>query len=170
MHHLATRRLLPTAAGALLLAATLTACGGGPGGDAPDNASNEDFCNAFNDAPGDGADADAVHDYADRLADVGTPSDITGDAREGFEIFVDYAADVSDDDISKFDDSADPSDIFDGDDASKVSAFVSKYAEICITSQLEGLPTDVPTDGLEGLPTDIPTDGLESLLPTDVPS
>lgn len=158
MHHLATRRLLPTVAGALALAATLTACGGGPGSDAPDDASQEDFCNAFGETPEGDATADQVHEYADRLAEVGTPSDITGDAREGFEIFVDYAADVSDDDISKFDDSADPSDIFDGDDASKVSAFVSKYAEVCISSQLEDLPTDIPTDGLTDLPSELPTD------------
>ena len=114
----------------LLLAVTLTACGGGASG-APDDASVEDFCDVFLDDSGsdidpedNGALLDAIQEQADRLADVGTPEDFDEEAREGFEVFVDVVSDFDEGDIEDLD-SADPGDIVSEEDADKVTAFTA---------------------------------------------
>lgn len=135
------KRRVATVSAPLLLAFSLTACGGGGGSDAPDNASQEEFCKAFTDTP-DGEDANAAHDYADKLKDVGTPDSIDGDAREGFELYVDFLGDVSDDDIKKFSESSDPSDVFDNKgDLEKITAFYTEAFGQCSPD----LPTDIPS-------------------------
>lgn len=130
------------AAGAIaLLALSLTACGSDSSG-ASESASKDDYCKAFLDAPqGEDVSADDVHTWAGKLKDVGTPKEISGDARDGFETFVDYASDIKDSDIDKFNGSTDPSDIFGGDDAKKVAAFVSATVGLCVGE----VPTDAPT-------------------------
>lgn len=117
---------------AVLLAATLSACGG-----APTDASAEDYCDAFIDTPKGlesddaGEQADAAGEWADNLNEVGTPEDIDGDAREGFEIFVDFLGDVNEDDIKDLEDADSPDEVFDGDDGDKVKAFTDKTGEVC---------------------------------------
>lgn len=120
----------------LLLAVTLTACGGGAS-DAPDDASVEDFCEVFLDQgdadvdPEDnGALLDAIQEQADKLADVGTPADFDDEAREGFEIFIDVVSDFDEGDIEDLD-SADPGDIVSEDDAEKVTAFFTAGGTAC---------------------------------------
>lgn len=120
----------------LLLAVTLTACGGGAS-DAPDDASVEDFCEVFLDQgdadvdPEDnGALLDAIQEQADKLADVGTPADFDDEAREGFEIFIDVVGDFDEGDIEDLD-SADPGDIVSEDDADKVTAFFTAGGTAC---------------------------------------
>ena len=119
----------------LLLALSLTACGGGASG-APDDASKEDFCEAFTSTPEGGdsddvdANIDAAHDYGDKLADVGTPSDIDGDARDGFEAYVDAIKDLDKDDIDEFEDAENADDVF-GDDGDKVTAFITEASTLC---------------------------------------
>ncbi len=130
------KRSVGAAGAAVLLAAALTACGGGASG-APDDASSKDYCEAFGDEPKDADNkdtdkaADSVHEYADKLAEVGTPKDIDGDARDGYEIYVDFLADIDGDDIKKFSEAESADEVFDGDDADKVDAFVAKTVEIC---------------------------------------
>jgi hypothetical protein len=145
MLHLATRRLLP-AAGALALAASLTACGGGPGDDAPTDASQEDFCSMLLDERGylTGTDlnVDDVNAWAEDLAEVGTPEGLDGDAREGFEIFVNELADASEDDIE---DSADGPKVSD-DDYDKVQEFVSSDTVAqCAPAPSAEAPSDAPS-------------------------
>jgi len=102
------RRLSALAAPALLVL-SLTACGGGG---APTDASKEDFCEAYNAEPdideslGDASpeeQAEAIKTELDKLVEtyeeVGTPSDIPDDAREGFEISVDAVKEISEDEI-----------------------------------------------------------------------
>ncbi len=97
----------------LLLAVSLTACGGG-GSSAPDDTSKADFCKAYNDEGVlDGLDPEAkpedqakdltaaLKDYYKNLEDVGTPKDIPDDAREGFEIAVNAIDDIDEDKIQK---------------------------------------------------------------------
>ncbi|WP_435768975.1 hypothetical protein [Nocardioides sp. SYSU DS0651] len=103
------KRPLAAAGAAALLALSLTACGGG----APTDASKEDFCAVVDSASTDEefGEAFADEDYdkiaellqeqAEEVEEVGTPEDIPDDAREGFEITVEAAKEVSGDDIEK---------------------------------------------------------------------
>ena len=136
------KRTIGAVGASILLAAALTACGGGASG-APDDASNKDFCDAFTEEPKDADSkdtdkaADSIHDYAEKLQEVGTPEDLDGDAREGFEVYVDFLADIDGDDVKDFSDAEDSSDVFDGDDSEKVDAFIEKTLEVC-TAELGG--------------------------------
>lgn len=105
------KRIVGAGSAAVLLAFSLTACGG-----APTDASKEDFCDAFNSAEKIFADidpeaeakdqagdvTDAYKEFADKLEEVGTPDGISDDAREGFEIFVEELGDLDEDDVEKF--------------------------------------------------------------------
>lgn len=95
------------AASALVLAAGLTACGG-PGSGAPTDASADKFCEAqlsllkLDVDPDDNKKiAEAMQKWGEELAEVGTPKDISEDARKGFEVQVDQLADISEGDIEK---------------------------------------------------------------------
>jgi hypothetical protein len=123
-----------------LTAATLAACGGGP----PSDASAEDFCAAIdfeNQMPDNMAelseqeDYDAIaqifDDWADELRSVGTPSDISDEAREGFEIILDQMDEVDADFIeANWDTGSDPFEVT-GDDKEKVDAFDEYERETC---------------------------------------
>ncbi len=81
--------------------------GGADAGDAPGDASVEEFCQPFVDmleevsAQGeDLSDADAVRlakETADKLRETGTPADMPEDARKGFELVIAKLADLPDD-------------------------------------------------------------------------
>lgn len=134
-----------------------TACGS-----PPEDASKDDFCKQF-EKFGEVKDEDSFNDAKDSMKDVGTPKEIDGDAREGFEILVDL-----DWDDTKDDDSVDK------DDQEKVLAFTQKASELCMGGEAptgDGESTDAPTD----IPSDLESslDDLESQLdelPTEVPS
>ena len=118
------RRLL-AAAGLILVAGTMTACGG-----APVDASEADFCKAVEAAPSDEKPSqDDVDEWVDELNDTGTPDDIGEDERNGFEVFVEALddADVDDlDDETSFEDVVE-----DSDDREDVEKFFAYYAETC---------------------------------------
>jgi hypothetical protein len=171
------KRALATGAAVVIAALPLTACGdddgggsgdsGGSGsgssdgggadaGDSPDDAESDDFCKVFTEMSGlegGSADdqADAAHEMADKLSDVGTPEDAPEDARKGFEVYVDFLADVDADDIEKLDE-ADPTDEdafgdalgLDKDEVADVTAFFTYAATACMPS-MEQLPSDFPT-------------------------
>jgi len=158
-----TRIKRPAAAvgAAALLAFSLSACGG-----APTDASEKDFCKAYNDSAFNAdideddfdAQADALNEYAEKLDEVGTPEDIPDDARKGFEVIVEAFGDVNADDLEDEDAQQAIEDKY-KDDEDDVSAFFAYATTTC----LEGL--DLPTD-LTDLPTDLPTDLTD--LPTDL--
>lgn len=79
---LATSRTRPALA-ATLAAATclLTACSG-MADDAPRDADTREFCDTFYDRDL------SAQEVADRLADLGSPADLTDDERRGFELWV----------------------------------------------------------------------------------
>jgi hypothetical protein len=95
---------------AVLLALSLSACGGGV--DAPEDASQEAFCETFNsqaeigEAESAGDQADKAHDIADKLEEVGTPDDISDDARKGFEEYVEALQDIDEDDVETLSDAS----------------------------------------------------------------
>lgn len=134
-----TRTKRPAAAvgAAVLLAFSLTACGGGGASDAPTDASKDEFCKSFEDAfavIGEGEptedEFDKLQDELDELVEVGTPEEIDGDAREGYEIFVDAVQDLDYDDVKDAGDSDDIPGV-DADDEKKVEEFFASYGEQC---------------------------------------
>ena len=139
-------------AGLVLMASVLAGCG-----DAPEDASKKDFCDAFEKLGKSGNDFDKSKDAFKDLEDTGTPDDIPADARKGFELILDIAdkADSSKDAEKRVEDLS-------KDDQKKVEAFSTYTVKKCL--DMSDLPSDLPTE----LPSDIPTE-LPSDL-TDIPS
>ncbi|WP_109505282.1 hypothetical protein [Nocardioides speluncae] len=155
-----------TGAAMLLVVGTTAACGG----DAPDDASKGDFCEAFSSVTklDDGKDLNAL---GDELEEVGTPDDISDEERDGFEVFVEAAQDVDED--AKPDDFEGEAD-FSKDEDKDVEAFTTYASKKCADEldEAAGVPstdetpaeseTDVPTDGVptdDDPSDDDPTDG-----------
>ncbi len=104
------KRYAGAASAAVLMTFSLAACGG-----APTDASSEDFCEAYNGqtkaleaidpegSPESQAEdlVDALKDYAEKLEEVGTPENISDEAREGFEITVEELGDLDAGDVQK---------------------------------------------------------------------
>lgn len=169
-----TRIKRPAAAvgAAALLAFSLTACGGGSAGDAPDDASQGDFCDAIGDAfkPLFSLEGDPnedqfkeFQDKVDELSDVGTPKDLSDEQREGFEIFVDAVHDADYEDFTA--DSENIPGVSDEDQA-KAQAFIAYATSTCASEiGIPDVPSDLPTD-LTDLPSDVPTDLSD--IPTDL--
>lgn len=147
---------------AALMGLSLTACGSNASS-APTNASQDDFCKTFqsasstiDDKASDSDQADQAHQVADSLKKVGTPSDMSADARKGFEIFVDFLGKVDAGDVKKLSESSSSSNgPFSADDESKVEAFLQYTTTNCMAS---GSSTDLPS-----MPTDMS-------MPTEFPS
>lgn len=109
-----TRTRLSVSSVVLLVGALASACGSGGGGGAPDDASAKDFCQTQTSLledllPDDmtnpklpsGEDmAQAVKDWGAKIEKVGTPDDISDDARKGFERIVEMAGDIDPADFS----------------------------------------------------------------------
>ena len=139
-----TRIKRPAAAvgAAVLLAFSLSACGG-----APTDASDEDFCEAYNgisalgEADGEDyeAQAEAANEYADELEEVGTPEDIPDDARKGFEVWVEVLGDVNADDLEDEDAQKAIEEKYE-DDEDDVTAFFEYAGETCASD------VEVPED------------------------
>ncbi|QIX25239.1 hypothetical protein ncot_00540 [Nocardioides sp. JQ2195] len=111
-------RRLALVGASLALLGGLTACGG-----APDDASKDDFCDAAKKI--DASSFDDAKDAVEDLNDVGTPEDISDDARDGFEFFVDEVGDAdSEDDLPKDEDLSD-------DEKKQSEAFFKYITETC---------------------------------------
>ncbi|GAA5140744.1 hypothetical protein GCM10023340_01370 [Nocardioides marinquilinus] len=132
------RRLAALGAPAVLLV-SLTACGGGPGGDAPEDASVEEFCTAYAKSVN-LANGEDIKNWAEDMADVGTPEDLSDEQRKGFEVLVDTAADVDED--------ADLSDLEDeevsGDDKDAVESLTTYVTGNCSDQISEALGVEAP--------------------------
>ena len=142
---------------ALLVGASLSACGGG----APGDASEQEFCDAqgslfsdidlgdAGDLPSDEDLAKAFRDWGKELESVGTPENMSDDARAGFEDLVSDVEDVDAEDFSEeglqqqLDDLSDET----GD---KAQAFTEYVNETC--SGLMGDLGDVDLPDLPELP------------------
>ena len=112
---MASRTRLTLTTVALLVGAATSACGGGgAGGGAPTDASEKEFCQTQSslledlmpadmtnpELPSDEKMAEAVQDWATKIEAVGTPEDISDDARKGFEAIVAQANDIDASDFS----------------------------------------------------------------------
>ncbi|MBD3947299.1 hypothetical protein [Nocardioides ganghwensis] len=106
------RARLTLTSAVLLVGAVTAACGGGSG--APSDASEDGFCEAANslltdlmpddmttpEVPSDEDMARAVKDWGTRMEEVGTPEDISDDARAGFEAVLDQIEEIDASDFS----------------------------------------------------------------------
>ena len=118
----------------VLVAGSLTACGGGGGDvDAPSDASAEDYCTSFvsvfTDIAGDPTKITGkqIKDWGAKLEDTGTPKDMSDDERAGFEIFVKFAKDVDED--ASIDDIEDPK--VSNDEQDQVDAYLEYSQSTC---------------------------------------
>lgn len=103
---------LAALAGLALAASLLVACSGDPEpADASGDVDGEAFCAPIDDflaemyahvddVPTEDEMVDALHALAERMEEVGTPSDIPQRAQRGFEIFVEQIQEVTVEDIS----------------------------------------------------------------------
>jgi hypothetical protein len=138
------RTRLTMSSAILLVGAVTTACGGSGGG-APADASKDDFCKAqsslFTDLDLDLTDpeaalpsekemADAMHSWADKMEKVGTPENISDEAREGFEETIKAAGDISEADLKSPDLNALENDMS-KDAQKKVEAFTTYVNDTC---------------------------------------
>lgn len=169
------KRPLAAAGAAALLALSLSACGG-----APADASVEDFCKVTQDEASQEEFVKAVQDedwekieelikdQADEVEEVGTPEDISDDAREGFEIQLDAAKGISADDLEKaFKDDEDPFEAdLSSDEKEKVEAYTEYENETCDDSGSDDSGSEGGTEPEVSTPTEVPTEDL----PTDIPS
>ena len=136
------KRPLAAAGASVLLALSLSACGGG----APTDASKDDYCEAVQGASGNedftkaledkdwDKIADLYKDAAEDIEKVGTPDSISDEEREGFEIQVDTLKSIDADDIKKAFESEDGDafeDEFSKDEKKKVEAYQKYESETC---------------------------------------
>ena len=114
----------------LLVALSVTACGGSDGAkgtpeNAPEKASVKEFCTTFENL----GDEDSGKKVATLLSKVGTPEDIPADARSGFEVLIDKIAgldkDPSEDELSALSKDLSAGDLKD------VTAFFTYAATTC---------------------------------------
>lgn len=106
------KKPLAALAGLALAASVLAACSGDPRpADAPEDAGADAFCAPIDDflaemyaqldsPPSEDDMVAALHDLAEEMESVGTPSDMSAEARRGFEVFVTQIREVSVKDIS----------------------------------------------------------------------
>lgn len=117
------------------------------------DASEEDFCAAVNDeslADVDEEDfdaqAEALHDYADALEEVGTPESIPDDARNGYEVLLEAYGEIEADDLEDEDAQEELEEKY-KDDEDDIEAFFTYAGETCV-------PDIAPTDGSTDAPTE----------------
>ncbi|MGN0064748.1 MAG: hypothetical protein ACI379_10940 [Nocardioides sp.] len=155
---------LAAAAVLAVTATALTACGGGSS--APADAKESDFCNAYvalfdktSDVDPDDYDAQAkaMQEWGDGLAEVGTPEGISDDARKGFEKAVDLIQDIDAKDIEKAtedagDSAADPfSSLEMSEEEEKQSEELGTYVQETCATQIEEAMTKLMQDAAEGM-------------------
>ncbi len=162
------RRRVAAVSTPVLLALALTGCGGSDAAGAPDDASVEEFCAAFTDlatgmlTESDSEAVEAANAYGEGLAEVGTPSDFSDEAREGYVLYVDFLTGIEDGDVEELEEAEDPEEVF-GDDAEKVTTFSTEATTAC-AGELGDLESELQDQMDEQL------EDLEDQLPSDSPS
>ena len=144
------KRLALIGASLVLVGGMASACGS-----SPEDADTDEFCDAFSAMSG-VENEDEFDDKLGELEDVGTPEEIDGDAREGFEILLDKA---------EWDTDMDDADL-DDDEIEKIQAFSTKAGEVCSDTSTEDMESDTPSDVPSEMPSDLEEDleGLEEEL------
>lgn len=164
------------AASLLLLGVGASACGSGTAASAPKDASRADFCaetvsifaevDLSGRTPDDAEVAQQIGTWGARLAELGSPSDMSALERKGFEYFIATAVTAKAEDVKKgLKDFGNPSQ-----EEEKQSKAFSDYVEKACSDEFEKAMSDVLGDDLGGLKEqyDDATQGLtEQLDKTD---
>ena len=147
------------AAALVLVGGSAVSCGGGgAGADAPTDASESEFCDAYTslfsdlgDLAGAGGEAPpedemlkSFQDWAQKMEDVGTPEGISDDARQGFELTIEEVNDLEAEDLDQasLDDlSSDASD----EEKEQAEAFNTYLTDTCGNPLEELAPSDAPS-------------------------
>ncbi|MEN8706207.1 MAG: hypothetical protein ABF306_08735 [Nocardioides marinisabuli] len=135
LHRTALRPLAGIAGLALVLGGA-AACGSDDPAAAPEDASQEDFCQVYADISADeDDDLDAIKDAVERLVEVGTPEDIPDEARGGLETLAEMVQSADgDEELERLAEEA-------GQEAQgDILAFIAYGAEVC-ADELD-LPTE----------------------------
>lgn len=145
-------KIFKTAGAAAALSLVLAGCGGGASG-APTDASVEEFCTAYTEGFGDAIAAvdpeasedeqaeaviDALKEFAEKMEEVGTPEDMSDEAREGFELSLDSISDLSADDLQDEDAMKKLEEELSGDDKAAAEALQAYVTDNCDL----GVPTE----------------------------
>jgi hypothetical protein len=129
-----------TAAGAVLVLGATAACGSNDAGGSPSSTTTEDFCNVNKQFD----DKTTPQEAADKLKEIGTPSNMTDSERHGFEVLVDKLSQLPDD-AKASDYDAMEQGISAGDKAD-VEAFIGYEAKTCMGVDMSDMPS-MPSDG-----------------------
>lgn len=127
------KRLALVGASLVLVGGAAAACGS-----SPEDADKDEFCSAMETFLG-SENEDDFDKNQDKLEDVGTPEEVDGDARKGFEYLIDLDWDDREDEPT-------------GDDKKETDAFLEKYVDTCMDQQqsdLEDQMNDLETE-MEG--------------------
>lgn len=141
-----TRTRVSLSVAALVAGLTLSACGASG---APTDASAKEFCDAYasmfddldvsslEDMPTEEEMAESIHTWADKMEEVGTPEDISEEAREGFELQVEQARELDAEDLKS---DSGPLDDFDDEEQERSDAFNDYTTETCGAPELPEVP------------------------------
>ncbi len=128
----------------MLAVGSTAACGGGDSesASAPKDASQGDFCAQFVKAPT-AADGDSIKAWAKKAAEIGTPKELSDEARAGFELIIKEAADLdagaNADDFGNLED-------FSEAEQKKVLAFSTYFATNCADEMEKSVEDLLPSD------------------------
>ena len=93
-------------------------------------ANDRSWAEELGEQPDGDAIVDGLESWGSALEEVGTPEGIADDARDGFDITVDYLGDLDPDDFDDLSD-VDPADDLSDDEQEKVKAFNAYVATTC---------------------------------------
>ncbi|ANH37812.1 hypothetical protein I601_1373 [Nocardioides dokdonensis FR1436] len=125
-----------TIAGLALVLGGAAACGSDDPSSAPDDASQDDFCQVYADtAEEESDDLDTARDAVEQLIEVGTPEDMPEKARDGFETLATLVQEADDnDDLEKMGEDLDQA------QQENFGAFIQYITETCADEL--GIPSD----------------------------
>lgn len=141
-----TRTRVSLSVAAVVAGFTLSACGASG---APTDASAKEFCDAYasmfddldvsdlDNMPTEEEMADSIHTWADKMEEVGTPEDISDEAREGFELQIEQAGEIDADDLKSDSEGLEE---FSEEDKTRSSAFDDYATETCGAPEVPEVP------------------------------
>lgn len=145
-----------TAGAAAALALVLAGCGGGGASGSPTDASQDTFCesytsgfvNAFDEIDPEASQKEqaevileSLKKWADEMEDVGTPEDMSDEARDGFELTLQSIQDLNADDLQDEEAMAELEDELSGDDKKAAEALQTYVTDNCDFGLPEGMET-----------------------------
>ena len=155
-----TTTTMKTAGAAAALALVLAGCGGGGASGAPTDASQDEFCEkytsgfvgAFEELDPEASEQEqaeaileSLKSWADEMAELGTPEEMSDEARDGFELTIQSIQDLNADDLQDEEAMAELEDKLSGDDKEAAAALQTYVTDNC---DFGGLPEGLESPSL----------------------